>query len=164
MYRIRKTCLEMLYDRGYLITEVRMMLLVIPYFTSMSEALLCDGLTVLLHPALQEDREATREQFMDRFGPEVRREDLTIMASKVVRRSLLSKSSPLNPATSCHSSALHAVPCMQFRLWIVLALHVPISIDCASDELRACQPCSLPCRMTPPSKFLCSSRRSPRLG
>lgn len=24
MYRIRRTCLEMLYDRGYLITEVRM--------------------------------------------------------------------------------------------------------------------------------------------
>lgn len=51
MYRIRKTCLEMLADRGYLITD--------------------------------EEKEATREQFVDKFGADVRREDLTIMASKV---------------------------------------------------------------------------------
>ncbi|KAL4450102.1 hypothetical protein ABPG77_010771 [Micractinium sp. CCAP 211/92] len=51
MYRIRKTCLEMLADRGYLITD--------------------------------EEKEATRDQFIDKFGADVRREDLTIMASKV---------------------------------------------------------------------------------
>ena len=34
----------------------------------------------------QEDREATREQFVEKFGPDVRREDLTIMVSKMVRR------------------------------------------------------------------------------
>lgn len=50
MYRIRKTCLEMLLDRGYLITD--------------------------------EEKDASRESFMDKFGPDVRREDLTIMASK----------------------------------------------------------------------------------
>ncbi|KAI3438257.1 hypothetical protein D9Q98_000693 [Chlorella vulgaris] len=50
MFRIRKTCLEMLTDRGYLITE--------------------------------EELAATREQFVEKFGPETRRDELTIMASK----------------------------------------------------------------------------------
>ncbi|EFN54945.1 hypothetical protein CHLNCDRAFT_134695 [Chlorella variabilis] len=45
MFRIRKTCLEMLADRGYLITE--------------------------------EERDATRDQFTDKYGPDIRREDLT---------------------------------------------------------------------------------------
>lgn len=50
MYRIRRTCLEMLFDRGYLITE--------------------------------EERDATKDVFNEKFGADVRREDLTIMASK----------------------------------------------------------------------------------
>lgn len=57
-------------------------------------------LTVRSRLAPQEDREATREQFMDRFGPEVRREDLTVMASKVVRVQAPWKKSPMHSLRS----------------------------------------------------------------
>lgn len=60
---------------------------------------------------VQDDLEATREQFLDKFGGEVRREDLTILASKKVGRQWecccrhRSPSSYTGPGSECAGSA-----------------------------------------------------------
>ena len=101
LYRIRKTCLEMLNDRQYLIGQVCPSLsLKSPYVYAMWPAILlhmggllctlchqgqtrlgCKHLTKKLD-AMQDELNMSKEAFRDRFGDDPRKDDLTVLAPK----------------------------------------------------------------------------------
>lgn len=88
LFRIRKTCMELLRDRGYLITQVGSMCTSTEWRsagTHFSYAAIAIWRTSAC-PPLQEDQDMTKDQFREKYGDEPRKDDLTILAPKQVQR------------------------------------------------------------------------------